>query len=150
MTIYKNQSPWGSPPGSGGGSGNGGGFRRGPTPPNLDEAIKKLQDTINKFTGGGAGGKKPIILGLIILVVIWALSGLYRVLPDEQGVVLRAKAKFVAKVDFPTPPFALDIAIVNLVPGIGFLLKVFGSVFAFIVSLRPTFLSFIKIYLPCF
>ena len=46
MTIYKNQSPWGSPPGSGGGSGNGGGFRRGPTPPNLDEAIKKLQDTI--------------------------------------------------------------------------------------------------------
>ncbi len=94
MTIYKNQSPWGSPPGSGGGSGNGGGFRRGPTPPNLDEAIKKLQDTINKFTGSSAGGKKPIIFGLIILVVIWALSGLYRVLPDEQGVVLRF-GKFV-------------------------------------------------------
>ncbi len=94
MTIYKNQSPWGSPPGSGGGSGNGGGFRRGPTPPNLDEAIKKLQDNINKFTGSGTGGKKPIILGLIILVVIWALSGLYRVLPDEQGVVLRF-GKFV-------------------------------------------------------
>ena len=47
MTIYKNQSPWGTPPGSGGSGGNGGGFRRGPTPPNLDEAIKKLQDTIN-------------------------------------------------------------------------------------------------------
>ena len=46
MTIYKNQSPWGSPPGSGGGSGNGGGFRRGPTPPNLDDALNKLQDTI--------------------------------------------------------------------------------------------------------
>ena len=88
MTIYKNQSPWGSPPGSGG-SGKGGGFRRGPTPPNLDEAIKKLQDTINKFTGSGKGGSKPIIFGLIILLVIWALSGLYRVLPDEQGVVLR-------------------------------------------------------------
>ena len=41
MTIYKNQSPWGTPPGSGG-SGNGGGFRRGPTPPNLDETIKKI------------------------------------------------------------------------------------------------------------
>ena len=94
MTIYKNQSPWGTPPGSGGSGGNGGGFRRGPTPPNLDEAIKKLQDTINKFTGSSAGGKKPIILGLIILVVIWALSGLYRVLPDEQGVVLRF-GKFV-------------------------------------------------------
>ena len=94
MTIYKNQSPWGTPPGSGGSGGNGGGFRRGPTPPNSDEAIKKLQDTINKFTGSSAGGKKPIILGLIILVVIWALSGLYRVLPDEQGVVLRF-GKFV-------------------------------------------------------
>jgi membrane protease subunit HflK len=94
MTIYKNQSPWGSPPGSGGGSGNGGGFRRGPTPPNMDEVIRKLQATINKFTGGGSGGAKPIIFGLIVLVVIWALSGLYRVLPDEQGVVLRF-GKFV-------------------------------------------------------
>jgi len=39
-------SPWGSPPG--GGSGNGSG-RRGPTPPNIDELIKNLQDKINKF-----------------------------------------------------------------------------------------------------
>ena len=53
-----------------------------------------MQDTINAFTGSGAGGKKPIKFGLIILVVIWALSGLYRVLPDEQGVVLRF-GKFV-------------------------------------------------------
>ena len=59
MIIFKNQSPWGSPPGSGG-SGNGGGFRRGPTPPNLDETIKKLQDTINKFTGSGTGSN-PVV-----------------------------------------------------------------------------------------
>ena len=32
----------------------------------------------------------------------------------------KANARFVAKVDFPTPPFALDIAMVNLVPFIGF------------------------------
>ena len=89
MNDFKNQSPWGTPPGGGNG-----GFRRGPTPPNLDELIKKIQDTINKFTGGGKGGSKPIILGLTILVVLWALSGLYRVLPDEQGVVLRF-GKFV-------------------------------------------------------
>ena len=44
--------------------------------------------------GGRSGGSKPIILGLIILLVIWVLSGLYRVLPDEQGVVLRF-GKFV-------------------------------------------------------
>ena len=90
MNDFKNQSPWGTPPGGGGN----GGFRRGPTPPNLDEIIKKIQNIINRFTGGGKGGSKPIVLGLTILVVLWALSGLYRVLPDEQGVVLRF-GKFV-------------------------------------------------------
>ena len=90
MSDFKNQSPWGSPPGGGGN----GGFRKGPTPPNIDEVISKLQSIINRFLGGGKGGAKPIILGLIILLVVWTLSGLYRVLPDEQGVVLRF-GKFV-------------------------------------------------------
>ena len=85
MNDFKNQSPWGSSPGGGGN----GGFRRGPTPPDIDEIVKKIQNTINKFIGGGKGGTKPIMFGLIILVLIWTLSGLYRVLPDEQGVVLR-------------------------------------------------------------
>ena len=90
MSDFKNQSPWGSPPGGGGN----GGFRRGPTPPDIDEIVKKIQNTINRFTGGGTGGTKPIILGLIIIAILWTLSGLYRVLPDEQGVVLRF-GKFV-------------------------------------------------------
>ena len=82
-------SPWGSPPGGGNGSG------RGPTPPDIDEIIKNIQKTINRFIPGrGAGGSKPIFLGLIILVIIWVASGLYRVLPDEQGIVLRF-GKFV-------------------------------------------------------
>ena len=82
-------SPWGSPPGGG----NGGG--RGPTPPDIDEIIKNIQKTINRFIPGwGAGGSKPIFLGLIILVIIWIASGLYRVLPDEQGGVWRF-GKFV-------------------------------------------------------
>ena len=92
MNDFRNQSPWGAPPG-GGGSGNGG-FRKGPKPPNIDEVISKLQSIINRFLGGGKGGAKPIIIGLIILLVVWTLSGLYRVLPDEQGVVLRF-GKFV-------------------------------------------------------
>ena len=37
--FRKGGSPWGSPPGGGGGNGS----RRGPTPPNIDEVIKKIQ-----------------------------------------------------------------------------------------------------------
>ena len=40
MNDFRNQSPWGSPPPGGGGHGDGG-DRRGPTPPNLDEILKK-------------------------------------------------------------------------------------------------------------
>jgi membrane protease subunit HflK len=78
-------SPWGAPPG-GGGNGSG----RGPTPPDIDAIIKDIQNKINKFLPGGSkSGGKPIGLILIVLLFVWLASGLYRVLPDEQGVVLR-------------------------------------------------------------
>ena len=86
----KGGSPWGSPGGGGNGSG-----RKGPTPPNIDEIVNKIQDLVKKFIPGNGSGKKPIILGLVIVIAIWAFSGLYRVLPDEQGVVLRF-GKFVS------------------------------------------------------
>mgnify|MGYP001227683441 CR=1 FL=1 len=84
--ILKNESPWGSKPG-GGGDGNGSGQRR--APPNIDDIIRKAQGSIGKIFPGGKGSSKPIYLGILVLLVLWALSGLYRVLPDEQGVVLR-------------------------------------------------------------
>jgi len=85
------RSPWGSPP-RGGGNGSG----KGQRPPNIDEVVKKIQDLIKKFIPAGKpGGIKPIMLGLVILLAVWAFSGLYRVLPDEQGVVLRF-GKFVS------------------------------------------------------
>ena len=89
--IFSNQSPWGSTPG-GGSNGNGSGTRR--EPPNLDDLIKNFQKNINKFSGGKFGGSRPIILGLIVILGLYIASGLYRVLPDEQGVVLRF-GKFV-------------------------------------------------------
>jgi membrane protease subunit HflK len=80
----KDGSPWGSPPGGGNGSG------KGPTPPDIDAIIRDIQNKINKFLPGGSkSGGKPIGLILIILLFVWLASGLYRVLPDEQGVVLR-------------------------------------------------------------
>ena len=82
-------SPWGSAPGGGNGSG------KGPTPPDIDAIIRDIQNKINKFLPGGSkSGGKPIGLILIILLFIWLASGLYRVGPDEQGVVLRF-GKFV-------------------------------------------------------
>ena len=108
--IFKNQSPWGSPPPGGGGGrtpgGNGSGSRQ--DPPNLDDIIKNFQKTINKFSGGKSGGSRPIIIGLLILALLYVASGLYRVLPDEQGVVLRF-GKYVNTTQpglhyhFPTP-----------------------------------------------
>jgi modulator of FtsH protease HflK len=77
-------SPWGTPPGGGNGSG------KGPTPPDIDAIIKDIQSKINKFLpGGSSSGGKPIGLILIIIGFVWLASGLYRVGPDEQGVVLR-------------------------------------------------------------
>ena len=97
-----------TPPGGGGSTpgGNGSGSRQ--DPPNLDDIIKNFQKTINKFSGGKSGGSRPIIIGLLILALLYVASGLYRVLPDEQGVVLRF-GKYVNTTQpglhyhFPTP-----------------------------------------------
>ena len=59
--------------------------------------------------------------------------------PTLQPICFKAKARFVAKVDFPTPPFALEIAIVNFVPKIGFFMNFLGSNF---FSLRHLVLAF--------
>ena len=82
-------SPWGTPPGGGNGSG------KGPTPPDIDAIIRDIQNKIKRFLpGGSSSGGKPIGLILIIIGLVWLASGLYRVGPDEQGVVLRF-GKFV-------------------------------------------------------
>ncbi|KAA2214754.1 FtsH protease activity modulator HflK [Teichococcus oryzae] len=75
--------PWGQPP-SGGGRGPGQGG------PDLEEAIRQAQDALRRILpGGGRSSGKWIGLGALALVVVWAASGIYRVEPDEQGVVMR-------------------------------------------------------------
>ncbi|MEM6490399.1 MAG: FtsH protease activity modulator HflK [Pseudomonadota bacterium] len=71
--------PWGA------GSGGGGG---GPTPPDIEDLIRKGQDNIKKFVPGGFGGKKLILVGALIAFVGWMATGFYRVEPAEQGVEL--------------------------------------------------------------
>ena len=66
-----------------------------PTPPDIDKIIREFQEKLKKFLpGGSSSGGKQARLVLIILGFVWLASGLYRVLPDEQGVVLRF-GKFV-------------------------------------------------------
>ena len=81
-------SPWGSggndrPSGNDGGGGN--------RPPNIDDLANQFQDSLKKMFPGKKvpGGNKPIIIFGIIILGLWLASGFYRVLPDEQGVVLR-------------------------------------------------------------
>ncbi len=90
-----NQDPWGGRRGGGGG----GGDKKGP--PDLDEAFRKLQDSLNgmfgsgKKRGGGdrnvgkGGGLGLLGIGLAVLAAIWLYSAVYVVDEQEQAVVLR-------------------------------------------------------------
>jgi membrane protease subunit HflK len=49
--------------------------------------IRQAQDAVRRYLPRG-GGKGVALLGLV-LVLVWAASGFYRVQPDEQGIVLR-------------------------------------------------------------
>ena len=48
-----------------------------------------MQKLFSKFLPGGGKGWKGLFAILIILFGLWSLSGIYRVNPQEQGVVLR-------------------------------------------------------------
>jgi modulator of FtsH protease HflK len=87
--------PWsnqgGGPWGSGGGKGpwGSGPPPSGPTPPDLEEFLRRSQDKLRTVLPGGSLGGRG--LGLIVLaaVAIWLFSGFFRVEADERGVVLR-------------------------------------------------------------
>lgn len=78
--------PWG---GGGGGQGPwGGGGPSGPTPPDIEEMLRRGQDRFRRFMPSGAGNTRGIILVVLAVVAIWLGSGFYRVQPGEQGVEL--------------------------------------------------------------
>ena len=88
--------PWGSGGGSSGGSGGGGpspwgrgSGGGGPQPPNLEDLIRKGQDRFKRMFPGGGNVGPVVVIGLAALVLLLAWLCTYRVLPDEQGIVLR-------------------------------------------------------------
>jgi modulator of FtsH protease HflK len=73
------KGPWGSGPQQPG----------GPTPPDLEEFLRRSQDRLRTVLPGGNLGGKGAGLIVLAVVVIWGLSGFFRVDPDELGIVLR-------------------------------------------------------------
>lgn len=89
------KNPWGSHSnddqrksrkGSGGGDGDR--FGGGPQP-DLDEMLRKAQDSFRQFMPGGFGGSKLFILGGFLILALWGASGLYYVDPSENAVITR-------------------------------------------------------------
>lgn len=68
-----NQNPWG---------------KGGPTP-DLDELFRKSQEKLKKAFPGGFGGGRGAALVVMAALLLWGITGIYKVNPDEVGVVLR-------------------------------------------------------------
>jgi modulator of FtsH protease HflK len=73
-----NKGPWGSGPQS-----------SGPTPPDLEEFLRRSQDRLRNVLPGGNLGGKGLLIILLGALFLWSLTGIFTVNPDELGVVLR-------------------------------------------------------------
>jgi membrane protease subunit HflK len=80
--------PWGSGGGSKGPWGSGP-QSSGPTPPDLEQLLRRSQDKLRTVLPGGNLGTRGFALLALGAVVLWGVSGFFRVEPDELGVVLR-------------------------------------------------------------
>jgi modulator of FtsH protease HflK len=78
--------PWGS---GGKGPWSSGPQSSGPTPPDLEEILRRGQDRLRRVLPGGNLGGKGFALLALAAIALWGFSGFFRVEPDELGVVLR-------------------------------------------------------------
>ena len=87
-----NRGPWGG--GNGGGPGGPGQL------PDLDQLIARINSGLRGMLPNGPGGPRRgsglpraggrgVLLLVLLVIAVWLATGFYRVLPDEQGVVLR-------------------------------------------------------------
>ena len=83
--------PWGG--GNDGGNPWGNGPRKPsggrPNPPDFDRVIQDFKSQFGGKMPTSGAPRRLILLGLIILLGLWAATGFYRVNPQQQGVVLR-------------------------------------------------------------
>jgi membrane protease subunit HflK len=78
--------PWGAGPKGPWGSGS---PPSGSSPPDLEELLRRGQDKLRTVLPGGKLGGSGIALLAIAAVVLWGLSGFFRVEPDELGLIMR-------------------------------------------------------------
>src|SRR6187397_24695 len=72
------KGPWGSGPQS-----------SGPTPPDLEELLRRSQDKLKGILPGGNLGGRGVLLIVLAALLVWGFSGFFKVEPDELGAVLR-------------------------------------------------------------
>src|SRR6187551_1212589 len=72
------KGPWGSGPQS-----------SGPTPPDLEDLLRRSQDKLRSVLPGGSMGGRGFALLALGAIVLWGVSGFFRVEADEVGVVMR-------------------------------------------------------------
>jgi len=103
LDLQNHEMAWNEPGGNGSnGSKDPWGGNKGGNdgPPDLDEVFKKLNEKVTSIFGGkggrsgggsnaSAGGAKGLGFIAAILVVLWALSGIYIIDEGREGVVLR-------------------------------------------------------------
>jgi modulator of FtsH protease HflK len=87
--------PWGSGPKGPWGSGP---QSSGPTPPDLEEFLRRSQDKLRSVLPGGGLGNVGFAILAVVAFLVWIASGIFFVQPDEKGVVLRF-GKFVSERD---------------------------------------------------
>jgi membrane protease subunit HflK len=85
--------PWGGGGNNGGGgpwgSGNRGGGPFGSRrPPDMEDVIRKGQERLRNLMPGGLGSFQGILLIVLAAVVIWLLTGFFRVQPNQQAIQL--------------------------------------------------------------
>jgi modulator of FtsH protease HflK len=93
---WSNQNGGGGGPWGGGGGNNQGPWGQGPKrpqgnggPPELDEIIRRGQDSLKRMLPGGGGNSLVALAVVALLVVLWLFKAVYTVQPDERGVELR-------------------------------------------------------------
>lgn len=95
-------------------------------PPDLDEALKKLQEKVGGLFGGRSGGGSgsggtgisgtALAVLAVVGLVVWGLLGFYQIDAQERGVVLRF-GKYIDTVQpglHWNPPLIDDVTVINI------------------------------------